>query len=357
MLYELVTGYQPHVAKNLVELLDLKRRVSPVAPSQRRPDAGIPKAFDALVAKLLNVDPSRRPQSALELCAELSAMLVEKPTKVPASVPRRRGLANTLVAGMSVLVLGIGGAALAKTPAGGRATASLKSAYEQVVKLRADALARRAPPAPGASQGVAIGNAPALDLDLEPVAAPAAPPPPVAAEPAAVMAADESEVAGDEGEVDAQDAPAAADAVASAQEPSDEQEVEVKGAPTEALPAEETVLTRADALWEKGAKLRALALLKRAARKTPNDASVQRALVARAEQTAEWGEAVKAARRWALLDPSSEARLALARLERATGHKERAVALIEGVLKDDPASPDAKTLLGEMRGQKLALSQ
>ena len=49
--------------------------------------------------------------------------------------------------------------------------------------------------------------------------------------------------------------------------------------------------------------------------------------------------------------------LYLARLERATGHKDRAVALIEGVIKDDPTSPDAKTLLGEMRGQKLALSQ
>jgi thioredoxin-like negative regulator of GroEL len=72
---------------------------------------------------------------------------------------------------------------------------------------------------------------------------------------------------------------------------------------------------------------------------------------------AEWGEAVKAARRWALLDPSSDARLSLARLERATGHKERALALIQGVIKDDPTSPDAKTLLGEMRGQKLALSQ
>jgi hypothetical protein len=58
-----------------------------------------------------------------------------------------------------------------------------------------------------------------------------------------------------------------------------------------------------------------------------------------------------------LLDPSPEARLSLARLERATGHKERAVALIDGVLKDDPASADAKTLLGEIRGQKLALSQ
>jgi thioredoxin-like negative regulator of GroEL len=117
------------------------------------------------------------------------------------------------------------------------------------------------------------------------------------------------------------------------------------------------VLAKVDALWDKGAKLHALALLKHAAKRTPNDAAVQKALVARAEQMREWGEAVKAARRWALLDASSEARLSLARLERATGHKERAVALVEGVIKDDPSSPDAKTLLGEMRGQKLASAQ
>jgi predicted Zn-dependent protease len=200
---------------------------------------------------------------------------------------------------------------------------------------------------------VAIGHDAA-----DPVAVPAAPPEPAA--PSVAVAAPPS--SDDEGEVDAKDAPAAeppAVASASAIDLTDEQEVEVKGAPveTDAPIADASVLGQADALWEKGAKLRALALLKRASKKTPNDASVQKALVARAEQMAEWGEAVKAARRWALLDPSSEARLSLARLERATGHKERALALIDGVIRDEPASPDAKTLLAEMRGQKLALSQ
>lgn len=259
---------------------------------------------------------------------------------------------------MSVLVLGIGGAAVAKTPVGEKASESVKAAYAHVVKLRADALEHRAPPTPPARQVVAVGTEP-----TEPVAAPAAPPVPV--EPAVVANLADND-ASDEGEVDAQDAPAgegvtgATDAAVATAEVdlSEEQEVEVKGAPAEAAPASENaVLAKIDALWEKGAKIKALALLKRAAKKTPNDAAVYKALASRAEQMASWGDAVKAARRWALLDPSSEARLSLARLERATGHKERAVALIEGVLKDDPASPDAKTLLGEMRGQKLALSQ
>jgi hypothetical protein len=252
-------------------------------------------------------------------------------------------------------VLGIGGAAVAKTPAGERASVSIKAAYDKVVKLRADALAHRAPPAPAKRETVAIGSEPA------PVAEPAAPPAPI--EVAAQPALGEPEQADDDGEVEEADAaPAAlADAASAGPDLTQDQEVEVKGAAAAGEEKEETsanpALAKADELWEKGAKIRALGVLRRAARKSPNDAALFQALAGRAEETAAWGEAVKAARRWAELDKSSAARLSLARLERATGHKERALALIEGVIKDDPASPDAKTLLAEMRGQKLALSQ
>jgi eukaryotic-like serine/threonine-protein kinase len=357
VLYELITGYQPHMAKNLVELIDLKRRLPALPPSERRPDAGIPRALDQLLLRMLSVDPANRPQTASELCALLEATLSEKTHVTKQLAPRRRGLAQSLVFGMSVLVLGIGGAAVAKTPAGQKTTASLKAAYDHVVKLRADALAHRAPPAPEAPKVVAIGSEPA-----EPVAAPAAPPVPLEPEAAPTLANNAADV-DDEGEVDAKDAPTAAPAeaaVAAADklDLSEEQEVEVKGAGAEPAPAAEgSALAKIDALWDKGAKLHALALLKRAAKKTPNDAAIYKSLVARAEQMREWGEAVKAARHWALLDPSSEARLSLARLERATGHKERALALIEGVVKDDPSSPDAKSLLAEMHGQKLASAE
>jgi eukaryotic-like serine/threonine-protein kinase len=352
VIYELITGYQPHVGANLVELLDMKRRLGVVPASERRPDAGIPKALDALLGKMLSADPEKRPQTALELCDALER-LAKAPSLVAASIqPRRRSLALGLVTGMSVLVLGIGGAAVAKTPTGEKATASLLGVYQKVVKLRADALAHRAPPAPVAREVVAIGNEPA------PVAQPAAPPAPL--EPAVEANAAASD---DDGEVEAEDAPSLAAAAIAGPDLSQDQEVEVKAA-VEAIDAdasdasaENPMLARAEDLWERGAKIRALGVLRRAARKTPNDAAVHKALAARAEETGAWGEAVKAARRWALLESSSEARLALARLERATGHRERAVALIEGVIKDDPSSPDAKTLLGEMRGQKLALSQ
>jgi serine/threonine-protein kinase len=353
VLYELVTGYQPHVGANLVELLDMKRRAPVLPPSVRRPEAGMPKALDVLVAKMLSPDPAKRPQTAKELCSALE-QLSRETVSVAAPQPRRRGLAVGLVAGMSVLVLGIGGAAVAKTPAYESARVTLEGAYHKVVRLRADALAHRAPPAPAARKVVSIG----APVDDEPVAAPAVPPAPAAS----LAASPVAEMDDDEGEVDAPEAPAEALAGADqARHPvdlSEEQEVEVKGVPAqESSAGDNPVLAKADALWNEGAKLRALAMLKRATRKTPNDAGLHRALAERAEQSREWGEAVKAARRWALLDPTAEARLALARLERATGHKERALALVQGVIKEDPSSPDAKTMLGELRGQKLALSQ
>lgn len=353
VLYELVTGYQPHVAKNLVELIELKRRAPVVPASQRRPEGGIPRALDELLDKMLSAEPGKRPQSAEELCRALQALLAPK-AAVVAAPKARRALARSLVAGMSVLVLGIGGAALAKTPAGRQTQASLVAAYEHVVKLRADALAHRAPPSPAPREVVALGEGP--------VTAPDAPPVPLDGEGASAVAA-----ADDDGEVEEGAAPAPA-AVAQAEglDLTNEPEVEVKGVSpvdpavgAEGTPpsAEASVISQSDALWDKGSKLRALALLKRAAKKTPSDVAVQKALVARAEQMNEWGEAVKAARRWVSLQPNSEARLALARLERATGHKDRALALIDGVIKDEPSSPDAKSLLAELRGQKLALSQ
>ncbi len=354
VLYELITGYQPLVAANLVELLDLKRRVRPTPPSERRPDAGIPKALDTLLLKLLSTDPTQRHQTAAELAKALEHVLAVRPALRAADplLPRRRGLALGLVTAMSVLVLGIGGAALSKTPAVGQALLSAKGAYSQLLVLREGALARQSPPARELTQGVAVGSE-----SGDPVMVPGTPPTP--AEPAPVSLAE----AGDaDGEVTVEELPVAAlEAGPSAPlvtgDEAEEPEVEISGVAAEPRPGlENPLLAKADEAWERGARVRALGMLRRLAKKAPNDAAVHRALASRAEQLSAWGEAVKAARRWALLDPSSESRVALARLERATGHKARALALLDGVIKDDPSSADAKTLLGELRGQKLALS-
>jgi hypothetical protein len=53
--------------------------------------------------------------------------------------------------------------------------------------------------------------------------------------------------------------------------------------------AEHPMLAKVDALWNDGAKIRALGMLRRAARKAPNDAALHQALATRAEQTSAWG--------------------------------------------------------------------
>ncbi len=343
VMYELITGYQPHVAGSLVELLDLKARASVIPASLRRPEAGVSKALDALLLKMLSADPEQRPQSAAALCQELERLRDAPLVAERAAPPRRRRLARGLVAVMSLVVLGIGGAALAKTEAGLKASASVKGALAEVVRLRAQAVAQReasvTPSLPKVER--AVPQAPPA------VAARAREPPPVVAPDGATAAG----VLDADLEVAAE--PAATEPAATVEAaPSDDGEVEDLAASPE-----NPMLVRAEELWRKGSKLRALALLRRAARKAPDDAVVHRALAARAAETGAWGEAVKAARRSVELAPSSEGRLELARLERATGNRGRALALIQGVIRDEPESTEAKALLGELRGVKLALSQ
>jgi thioredoxin-like negative regulator of GroEL len=65
-------------------------------------------------------------------------------------------------------------------------------------------------------------------------------------------------------------------------------------------------------------------------------------------KTGAWGEAQRTARRRAALDPSADARLELARVERAMGNRERALELVMNVLKEPAAPAEAKALLAAL---------
>jgi serine/threonine-protein kinase len=358
VIYELLTGYQPHVAAGLPELIELKRRAPVLPPSSRRPEARIPKALDALLVRVLDPDPAVRPQSAREL-REAFVKLLNEPAPAPERHSmRRRALAFTLSASLSALVIGIGTAALLKTQGAERAVAEVRGALAHLAKLRADALARsqalgaEAPAAPRAPETVpAAALAAGASLDGE------------IAEPTPELELDQHD--SDEGEVAELEAAPFGESpeitIAGAGSPSSTEGTALgtSGAQAFGTPevmTEDPAIARASALWQKGARVRALGVLRDASKKSPNDAALHRALAGRAEQLSAWGEAVKAARRWALLDPTPESRVALARLERATGHRDRALALLEGVIQDDPADSRALTLRDAMLGSKLALS-
>ncbi|PTL81438.1 protein kinase [Vitiosangium sp. GDMCC 1.1324] len=84
LLYELVTGRSPFRGANL---LDTLRRVTSEAPApltESRSEA--PGELVALVARLLEKEPERRPQSARLVAAELAALAVRVPIDVPPSL-------------------------------------------------------------------------------------------------------------------------------------------------------------------------------------------------------------------------------------------------------------------------------
>jgi tetratricopeptide (TPR) repeat protein len=103
-------------------------------------------------------------------------------------------------------------------------------------------------------------------------------------------------------------------------------------------------------------KAKALALLRDLSEHYPADPRVLRAWSAAALELDAWGEALRAAERWAQVDDAPQARLELARLERATGHTSEAVATLTSVLEDHPDFEPARKMLAGVDPQgRLAL--
>jgi len=110
----------------------------------------------------------------------------------------------------------------------------------------------------------------------------------------------------------------------------------------------EAALTLARELTTKGNKLKALNVLRLAAKNSPNDSELLHELASAAEQDRAWGEAVRTARQLVEVDPSVESKLELARLERKTGHRARALELVRSVLNDNPDMPEAHAMLSQL---------
>ncbi|MHB8574033.1 MAG: serine/threonine-protein kinase, partial [Dehalococcoidia bacterium] len=72
LLYELVTGRPPFVGDESVAIIGQHLSTSPVAPTWQRPDC--PQALDALILRLLEKDPAKRPASAQVVVEALSGV-------------------------------------------------------------------------------------------------------------------------------------------------------------------------------------------------------------------------------------------------------------------------------------------
>jgi hypothetical protein len=123
-------------------------------------------------------------------------------------------------------------------------------------------------------------------------------------------------------------------------------------------PAVEKVLAEITGLREKGRMLKALHVVRGAVKSFPKEPALLQELARAAQESKAWGEARRAAVQWVAAEPSSEARLTLARLERATGNTEKGLAIARAVAKDDPSSEEARRLVQAWaQDQRVALNR
>ncbi len=100
VLYEMAVGKLPYPGASLGQMLSSGAQTSVPRPSRER--GGVPTALDPLVARLLERDPAKRPQSASEVAGELSALA----DRLAAPPPRSR-LRPAYAIATIALVLGL----------------------------------------------------------------------------------------------------------------------------------------------------------------------------------------------------------------------------------------------------------
>jgi tetratricopeptide (TPR) repeat protein len=314
--------------------------------------------LDATVSRALSTEPERRFRSAAEMREALEAALRE-PERAP-SRSRRKLAARGLASVIALSVLGLIGAVATRPVIREKAMATLAPVLNKAHALQASVAARVHAAHP---ENTALAQAEPSKADAPPAVVEVNAAPAVAMNAPAPDAVAPSAAAAPSDDV----APAAAAA------PSDDGEVEDDSPSTDSAPTEKAAVTpgkadtsatgeaaiaEAHKLTAQGNKNKALNVLRHAAKKVPTDAKVLQELAAAAEEDRAWGEATRAARHWVEVAPSVDSKLELARLERKTGHKNRALELVRSVVKDNPDSPEARAMLGQLGGaERVALQK
>jgi serine/threonine-protein kinase len=347
VLFELLSGRLPHEAESPVLLLDAKFRKEPESLRTLVPERGIPKMLDVAVSRALSTEPEHRYRTAAELREALEAALHEPEV----SRSRRKLFVRGLASAIALSAIGVLALAAARPAVRQTALAAVAPLIDKVHALQARAAERMhvAQPALPVQVAALKAEAPAIAALAEPATAIAEPTP---VEAAAPLAQNRVEAAHDDGEVE--DDSSGADSAAAEQSEAPAK-VDAPRA-IDASAAGQAAIAEAHQLVSRGNKLKALNVLRTAAKKSPNDAKLLQELASAAEQDRAWGEAVRAARRLVVVAPSAESKLELARLERKTGHGPRALELVRAVLRESPDSPEAHALLSQLGGvERVAL--
>ncbi len=94
MLYEMVCGRPPFIGDESVAIIGQHLNTPPVAPSWHQP--GLPAGLEALILRLLEKDPSKRPESAAEVRELLASVDLRAPPPSTPAEPGEASAANPL---------------------------------------------------------------------------------------------------------------------------------------------------------------------------------------------------------------------------------------------------------------------
>ena len=350
VLYELVTGRLPHVAPSTVALLDAKVRKVPESPRNRAPQRGLPQMVDQTIQQALESDPNKRFQSAADMREALQAALRE-----PELVRRRRR--RIAFAALGVLTLALGGAIAAgasRPEVRERASAMAKPLIERIRGNKpgagSEAVAAVTPAGEAAEAAVPEPAAPTSAGDPDEQTADPGP----AAETSDEMPAAEAAQAGESEAEEETDEQAGPETAAKAEEKDQEA---ASGTPSSASkPADdlEEKLAEAAEVMKNGRKVKGFNEIRRLGRKNMKDPRALKAWSEAAVMMRGWGEAHRVAQRWVKVDQSIDARLHLARMQRAVGKRDAAIKTLSMILEQHPNSEEARGMLKMYQGTQVA---
>jgi uncharacterized protein HemY len=116
----------------------------------------------------------------------------------------------------------------------------------------------------------------------------------------------------------------------------------------------ESELARAESYSKKGFTLQALAAFRNLGARHASDPRVLKGWSQAAVKTKGWGEALRVAVLWASTDPSTDAQLYLARIQRSAGQRYGAVATLTRLLEQHPDTQEAQDMLDRFAEKKIA---
>lgn len=352
VLYELLTGMLPHTGDGVMALLERKQSRIPKAPRLVMNNLSVPRTVDWALTKVLSSEPSDRFANALQF-QEALQLAIDAPSRI------RRVRTVSLAAAACVAVLGVGAGAYQKFGFPFTLQSASASPFQPefdegpedtyVGRIAADENGGE-----GEERVNVLGDEPNTDRAagneriFSNVNSPTTEANGNGTTPNAATATTLEAALGAEGE-----AAEGSDETSAAAESPDATQEATKD-PSNTLPPDVVAtLTRAEKLsrGNDSERVTALDTFRKLGETYPQNVRVLAGWSKAASQAKWWGESLRIAIRWAAMDPSVDAQMNLAKVQRLVGQRYGAVQTLERLLQNEPTNESAQALLKKIREQ------